>query len=95
MRELRNVLERAIVLGNHATIGVEDLKLSTLGQPATESDQVSLDCQPDSPFEPIPLSELEQRHILAMLEHCAGNKTKAAQTLGIERSTLDRKLKRY
>ncbi|MCA9161226.1 MAG: Fis family transcriptional regulator, partial [Planctomycetales bacterium] len=43
----------------------------------------------------IPLSELEQRHILAMLEHCAGNKTKAAQTLGIERSTLDRKLKRY
>ncbi|MEZ6150287.1 MAG: sigma 54-interacting transcriptional regulator [Pirellulaceae bacterium] len=95
VRELRNVLERAIVLGNHATIGVEDLKLSTLGQPAAGTDQGSLDNQPDSSFEPISLSELERRHILAMLEHCAGNKTKAAQKLGIERSTLDRKLKRY
>jgi Nif-specific regulatory protein len=30
-----------------------------------------------------------------VLEHTAWNKTQAAQTLGIERSTLDRKLKRY
>ena len=95
VRELRNVLERAIVLGNHSTIGVADLKLSVLGETSAGTAQGSTSPLADSPFEPISLSELEQRHILAMLEHCGGNKTKAAQNLGIERSTLDRKLKRY
>ena len=95
VRELRNVLERAIVLGNHATIGVEDLKLSALGEASAGADQGSMGRHAQAPFEPLLLSELEQRHILAMLEHCGGNKTKAAQNLGIERSTLDRKLKRY
>lgn len=95
VRELRNVLERAIVLGNRSTIGVEDLKLSTLGNPSMEPGEGSNGRHIDSPFEPISLSELEQRHIIDMLEHCGGNKTKAAQKLGIERSTLDRKLKRY
>ncbi len=93
--DVRNVLERAIVLGNRSTIGVEDLKLSTLGNPSKAPDESSIDRHVDSPFEPISLSELEQRHIIDMLEHCGGNKTKAAQKLGIERSTLDRKLKRY
>ena len=46
-------------------------------------------------FEPVPLAELEKRHIYAMLDYASGNKTKASQLLGIERSTLDRKLKRY
>lgn len=103
VRELRNVIERAIVLGNNSTIGVEDLQLSTLGATATQTSQSELPSRPGaagleqlaSGFEPIPLAELEQRHILAMLEHCEGNKTKAAQQLGIERSTLDRKLKRF
>ena len=94
IRELRNVLERAIVLGSHSTIGVEDLKISTLGEMMSPQKQTAVSPS-EPPFEPIPLLELEQRHILAMLEHCGGNKTKAAQQLGIERSTLDRKLKRY
>ncbi len=94
IRELRNVLERAIVLGSASTLGLDDLKISTLGglmAPSTSSAQSAA----DAPFAPISLLELEQRHILAMLEFCGGNKTKAAQQLGIERSTLDRKLKRY
>lgn len=46
-------------------------------------------------FQAISLEELEFKHILAMLEWTRWNKSQAAQLLGIERSTLDRKLKRY
>jgi two-component system, NtrC family, response regulator HydG len=46
-------------------------------------------------FQPTPLAELEKTHILSMLDYAAGNKTQAAQLLGIERSTLDRKLQPY
>ena len=41
------------------------------------------------------LETLEQRHILGVLDRLNWNKSQAAQILGIERSTLDRKLKRY
>ena len=41
------------------------------------------------------LDELEQQHILATLEKTNWNKSQTAAILGIERSTLDRKLKRY
>ena len=37
---------------------------------------------------------VELAHILKTLEHTGGNKSRAAQILGIERSTLDRRLKR-
>ncbi|MDA1232496.1 MAG: helix-turn-helix domain-containing protein, partial [Planctomycetota bacterium] len=43
----------------------------------------------------ISMADIEQEHILATLEHTGWNKSKASQILGIERSTLDRKLKRY
>jgi transcriptional regulator of acetoin/glycerol metabolism len=46
-------------------------------------------------YEPVPLDEIEKRHILATLEHTAWNKSRAAEILGIERSTLDRKIKGY
>ena len=41
------------------------------------------------------LEELEKRHILCTLAHTEWNKSKAAEILGIERSTLDRKIKAY
>jgi Nif-specific regulatory protein len=41
------------------------------------------------------LSDVERDHILATLDFTDWNKSQAAQILGIERSTLDRKLKRY
>ena len=40
------------------------------------------------------LDELERRHIEAVMGHCQGNKTKAAEILGIDRVSLWRKLKR-
>ncbi|MCA9131954.1 MAG: sigma 54-interacting transcriptional regulator [Planctomycetales bacterium] len=90
VRELRNVIERAIVLGSGETLGVDDFRLSSLGQQPGDTAFAA-----EQPFQPLSLAELEKAHILAMLEHTQGNKTQAAQLLGIERSTLDRKLKRY
>ena len=44
---------------------------------------------------PISIEQMEKEHILATLEWTKWNKSQAAQLLGIERSTLDRKLKKY
>ena len=41
------------------------------------------------------LEEVEKRHILETLKHTDWNKSQAAAILGIERSTLDRKIKAY
>jgi Nif-specific regulatory protein len=46
-------------------------------------------------FVPATIDEVEHRHVMATLEAVGGNKTKAAAMLGIERSTLDRKLAKW
>lgn len=90
VRELRNVIERAVVLGIHSTIGLEDLSLSPISiAGSTNTDKTT------NHFEPLSLAELEKKHIMAMLDYAKGNKSRASQLLGIERSTLDRKLKRF
>lgn len=43
----------------------------------------------------ITLDELDRLYISAVLNHFNWNKSQAARTLGIERTTLDRRLKRY
>jgi Nif-specific regulatory protein len=70
---------------------VEDIELSTLNSPDGETVAVTR----RSPWREVPLNKLEQEHILATLEATNWNKSRAAAILGIERSTLDRKLKRY
>jgi transcriptional regulator with GAF, ATPase, and Fis domain len=92
VRELRNVIERAIVLGSSSTIQPEDLNLVSFRGRAPES---IIPANSDGGFQPVTLAELEKQHILATLDFAGGNKTRASQLLGIERSTLDRKLKRY
>jgi two-component system response regulator HydG len=42
----------------------------------------------------MPLAEVERRHILRVLDMVRGNKTLAAQALGLDRKTLRRKLAR-
>ena len=41
------------------------------------------------------LAEMEKNHIAAMMASCQGNVSEAARRLGIDRSTLSRKIKRY
>ncbi|MCA9194093.1 MAG: sigma 54-interacting transcriptional regulator [Planctomycetales bacterium] len=92
IRELRNVIERALVLGGGNTIEPRDLNLSSLHSvEGAASKQIHTAVS----FLPQSLAEIEQQHIFRMLEFTEGNKSRAAQLLGIERSTLDRKLKRF
>ena len=91
VRELKNVIERAVVLTRGEVIDVEDLTLTKL---STAGDTQELAAVPGV-FEAISLDEVERRHILATLQATAWNKSQTANILGIERSTLDRKIRRY
>ena len=91
VRELKNVVERAVVLARGDIIDQDDLVLSSLAT-ASESGEVAL---PKNVFEPLSLEEVERRHILATLRSTNWNKCRTATILSIERSTLDRKIRRY
>lgn len=91
VRELKNVVERAVVLCGTAYIEPDDLLLSNL---ATTGDTTEVK-PAESGFRPSTLADMERRHILATLNHEGWNKSRSAGMLGIERSTLDRKIRRY
>ena len=90
IRELKNVIERAVVLCDAPQIDAGDLTLSDV-----HPDRQAGPSDAAESFQPLSLLELEQRHIVAVLRATGGNKSRAASILGIERSTLDRKLRRY
>ncbi len=92
VRELKNVVERAVVLSRGDYIDVEDLALSKL---STAGDTAEVMPPSGAEFEPMSLDEMERRHILATLHSTGWNKSQSARILGIERSTLDRKIDRY
>ena len=50
---------------------------------------------PRNVYEPTTLADIERSHILATLNATGWNKSRTAAILGIERSTLDRKIRRY
>ncbi|MDR1052584.1 MAG: sigma 54-interacting transcriptional regulator [Planctomycetaceae bacterium] len=92
IRELKNVIERAVVLGNGQSIQEQDLLLSTLN--TTGESGIRID-EPQDVFVPLSLEDMERNHIIRTLEHLQWNKSLVAKQLGIERTTLDRKIKRY
>lgn len=92
VRELRNVIERAVVLAHGHRIEVEDLNLSNL---TTSADSSEFSADALSIYEPVTLQEVERRHIMSALNANKWNKSKTATVLGIERSTLDRKIRRH
>jgi Nif-specific regulatory protein len=90
VRELRNVVERAVALGFGPTLDAGDIWLSSLEISGTTStEHVALT------YQPLSLEEVEKRHISETLRHTDWNKSKASEILGIERSTLDRKIKSF
>jgi DNA-binding NtrC family response regulator len=93
VRELKNVIERAVVLARTDFIEPDDLNLSSIGL-ASDSGEIPPP-SPKSTFEPLSLGEVERKHIHATLKATGWNKSRTASILGVERSTLDRKIKRY
>ncbi|HQU45957.1 MAG: sigma-54-dependent Fis family transcriptional regulator [Planctomycetia bacterium 21-64-5] len=91
VRELKNVVERAVVLAEGEFIDQGDVMLSKLPTTGDTGDLLSTNQE----FKPISLAEMERRHILATLKSTGWNKSQTAHLLGIERSTLDRKIRRY
>ncbi|MBN1589257.1 MAG: sigma 54-interacting transcriptional regulator [Pirellulales bacterium] len=92
VRELKNVIERAVVLCRGRLIDQGDLLLSKLPTSGSTGEIVDV---AGSVFTPASLADVERQHIQAMLDHTSWNKSRAAGLLGIERSTLDRKIRRY
>jgi DNA-binding NtrC family response regulator len=83
VRELRNVVQRLVTLSPPGPIGADTMR-SML---ATAMDLDELEPSGE-------LAELERRQILRVLEETGGNKSKAAEILGIQRRTLYKKLAR-
>lgn len=90
VRELRNVIERAVVLADSVEILEEDIRLMATAEP-----RAWLGEDPMLRYEPVAIEEIESEHIRRTLKWTSWNKREAARILGINRSTLDRKLERY
>ncbi len=91
VREMRNVLERAMILARgQPAVGVEHLP-ADLRQRGTKGDGGGADRR----HQPQSLSEVERQHIERTLRHHEGNRTRAALELGISRATLINKIKLY
>ena len=94
VREMRNVLERAMILGRgQAAIGLEHLP-ADLRQKGRKGDGAGA-AGGDGRHQAQSLSEIERQHIERTLRHHEGNRTRAALELGISRATLINKIKLY
>jgi len=82
IRELKNVIERSLLLNRRPSECVADPASIQLSR--VEPDETCL-----------LLDEIEKRHILKVLAENGGNKSSAARVLGISRKTLDRKTKAW
>jgi DNA-binding NtrC family response regulator len=88
VRELENVLERAVILDEDGTIDKTDLPERVLEGPGRRGSLV-IDCPT------MTLGELEREYILKVLNYTRWHKKRAAEVLGINASTLYRKLQAY
>lgn len=83
VRELRNLLQRAVLTCRDGVIRAADLHLPTAATTPTALPGAQ------------PLAEVERSHIRALLDVHAGHRSRVAAALGITERTLYRKLKRY
>jgi DNA-binding NtrC family response regulator len=87
IRELRNVIERAVLLANGGVINASDLPLQAPGPaPSSANGQAGT---------AVSLADLERRHIETVLNQTHWHQGKAATLLGISSKTLYRKIREY
>jgi len=96
VRELRNLVESLVVLAPQDKIRIEDLSPEYREPSAPRAKPEETDpAQAPSDGEALTMGEIERRAILQALERTGGNRTQAAEMLGIGLRTLQRKLKEY
>ncbi|HZH14486.1 MAG TPA: sigma-54 dependent transcriptional regulator [Archangium sp.] len=85
VRELENLVERLVVLGSQPTVDLSLLRLhSSPGTPDTHPLAAAQE-------QVVPLRQLESDYIAWVVARCGGNKTRAAELLGIDVSTIHRR----
>lgn len=84
IRELKNVMERAVILSEHDELAVQDLPLEMQNSMFAKGETSGFDLQ-----------ALERQHIHKVMRHTKGSKAEAARLLGIGLTTLYRKLDEY
>ena len=94
VRELKNVIERVVLLEAEDEIRPEHLP-AELTRGRAKAAAAASETSPFPPGVVRPLVEIEQMAIEHALRVCGGNKTRAAQLLGISRQTLRTKLKEF
>ena len=92
VRELRNIIERAVILADGQQITDDDVVLP---------DRALFKRRPDSFFSielrdnttPLPLEHVERQYVARVLAHCKGHRTAAAESLGISYPTFLKRLR--
>lgn len=83
IRELKNIIERSVILTDNDELITDTLPIELLTSPAGQA------------LSSFNLCAIEKLHIQKVLQHTKGNKTKAAELLGIGLTTLYRKMEEY
>jgi two-component system response regulator PilR (NtrC family) len=94
VRELENILERAITLCENGMIDVKDLQLPSRNLPSSNRSFSLSQKQYDNSLDPL-LDNVEKETILNALKRAKGNKTKAAQLLGINIGALRYRIRKF
>jgi two-component system, NtrC family, response regulator HydG len=85
VRELKNAIERMVAMSSPGPLGEADVRRA-LTAGLTEHSPTSV---------PQTLEDAEKQHVMDALKACGGNRTRAAERLGIQRRTLYKKLERW
>jgi DNA-binding NtrC family response regulator len=90
IRELDNLIERAVMLSHVPFIDIKDLPENLMNSPErTDTEEMPY------PYLHLSLEDLEKKHILETLKSVRYNKQKTAQILGLTRPALYRKLRKH
>ncbi len=89
VRQLENALESMVVMAKDDVLTLADVPPELRKANGDGANGVGVS------FEAQSLNEVIRRHVLSTLAHVGGNKTKAAEILGIDRGTLHNKLRSY
>ena len=90
VRELENAIERAVIIAQGRLITVDDLPDAVRGAESEDDARKTVEVEVGTALE-----EIEKRVIIETLAYTRGDKSRAAQILGIGRKTLYRKLQQY
>ena len=93
VRELRNLIERAVILSSGPTIGSECIVLSGPTRDPDSSDFFSVKLEESG--QPPTLDRLEAQYIVRLLEFAQGNRSHAARLLGVSYPTIAKKISDY